>query len=200
MLEVFIPVTLVLATVRVVERALAMTQAVSPVANVAVAQKLIVRGVLEPDMRAEAVLEVVLPVAAVTLIAGEPVHLTVAVTLIVLPVALVVVLAGVDHLAIAPLHAALPLARVNGAVLVTQLTITVTHAVLPVALVLNALFLVDIGALAVAETVQNIAFVSAAIRPGVVAFAGDLVFLKLSAVDSAIGPLKDAAAPEQAIT
>ena len=118
------------------------------------------------------------------------------VTLIVLPVALVVVLAGVDHLAVAPFHAALPLARVHRAVLVAELTVAMPHALLPVALVLNALFLIDVGALAVAEAIENVTSVGTAIWPGVVTLSSDLVLFELTGVDRAISPLEDAAAPE----
>ena len=119
-----------------------------------------------------------------------------AVTFIVLPIALIVVLGGVDHLAVAPLHAALPQTRVNGAVLIPKLTVAVSHALLPVTLVLNTLFLVDVGALSVAEAIEDVTFVGAAIWPGVVTFSSDLVLFELTGVDRAIRPLKDAAAPE----
>ena len=196
-LEVLVPVTLVLATVGIVERTLAVAEAIGPVAHVAIAQELVVARVLEPDVRAEAVLEIVLPVAAVTLIAGKPVHFAMAVTLIVFPFALVIVLAGIDHLAMAPFHAALPLTRVDRAVLVAQLAMAMAHAVLPVALVLNTFFLVDVGTLAVAQTVQNVTLVGASIWPGVAALAADLVLLELAAVDSAVSPLEDATTREQ---
>ena len=124
-------------------------------------------------------------------------HLAMAVTFIVLPIALIVVLRGVDHLAVAPLHAALPLTRVNGAVLVAELTVAVSHALLPVTLVLDALFLVDVGALTVAEAIENVTLVSAAIWPGVVTLSSDLVLFEFTGVDRAIRPLKDAAAPEK---
>ena len=173
-----------------------MAQTVGPVADVAVAEQLVVAGVVQPDVGAESMLQVVFPVAAVALIAGEPVHLAMAVTLIVLPIALIVVLRGVDHLTMAPLHAALPLTRVNGAVLVSELTVAVSHALLPVTLVLDALFLVDVGALTVAEAIENVTFVGAAIWPGVVSLSSDLVLFEFTGVDRAIRPLKDAAAPE----
>ena len=73
-------------------------------------------------MSSETALQVVLPVAGVTLIARKPVHLTMAVALVVLPVALIVVFRGVDHLALAPLHATFPKAGVDGAILVAKLT------------------------------------------------------------------------------
>ena len=127
-------------------------------------------------------------------------HLAVAVALVVLPVAFIVVLGGVDHLTLAPLHATLPEPRVNRAILITKLAMAVTHSILPVAIVLDTLALVDVFAFTVAQTVQNVTLVGALVRPGVSAFAGDLVFFKLTAVDRAISPLKDSAAPKQTQT
>ena len=42
MLEVLVPVALILATVRVVESTLAMAQAVFPVADIAIAEQLVI--------------------------------------------------------------------------------------------------------------------------------------------------------------
>ena len=75
-----------------------------------------------------------------------------------------------------------------------------THSILPVAIVFYTLALVDVLAFTMAQTIQNITLVSALIGPGVSALAGDLVFFKLTAVDRAIGPLKDTAAPKKSQT
>ena len=76
----------------------------------------------------------------------------------------------------------------------------VTHSILPVTIVLDTLALVDVLAFTVAQTVQNVTLVVALVRPGVSALAGDFVFFKLTAVDGAISPLKDTAAPKQSQT
>ncbi len=174
-----------------------MAKAVSPVTNVPVSEELVIAGGVEPDVSTKSVLQVILPVSTIALVAGEPVHLTVAVSLIVLPVALIVVLAGVDHLAGAPLHAALPLALVERTILVAKLTIAVSHAVLPITVVFNAFLFVDVFALAMAQAIQNITFVCALIWPRIGTLASDLVLSELSTVDSAIGPFEDTTAAKQ---
>ena len=200
MLEVLIPVTLVLTAVRVIESALAMSQAVFPVAHVAIAEQFVVRAGVKPDVRSETALQVVLPVARVSLIARQPVHLTVAVSLIVLPVALVVVLRCVDHLTLAPFHAALPETRVHRSILVTKLAMSVSHSVLPMAIVFYAFALIYVLAFAVAQSIENVSFVGALVRPGICTLSSDLVLLELTTVDGAIGPLKDTTAPEKTKT
>jgi hypothetical protein len=73
----------------------------------------------------------------------------------------------------------------------------VPHAILPVAVVLNALLLVDILALAVAQAIQDITLVGALIGPGIGTLPSDLVLTEFSIVDGTILPLKDAAAPQK---
>ena len=165
-----------------------MAETVEPVANVAVAEQLVVRTLVKPDVGAEARLEIVDPVAGVLLIACEPVHFTVSISLVVLPIALVVVAAGVGHLAGAPFHAALPVSLVQRTVLVTELSVTMTHAVLPLADVLNAFLVVGVLSLAVSEAIQDFALILAPIGPEILAFASDLVLPKLSFVLGTVGP------------
>ena len=74
-----------------------------------------------------------------------------------------------------------------------------SHSVLPVAVVLNALSLVDVLSLTVAETIQNITLVGALIWPGVRALTSDFILLKFTAVNCSIYPFEDSASPKEAI-
>jgi len=91
MLEVLRPVTFILASVRVIERAFSVSEALLPVSNVPVSQQLVLTVGIEPDVSSETALVVVFPVAGVLFIACEPVHNTVTVTLVVLPSTFIVV-------------------------------------------------------------------------------------------------------------
>ena len=189
-LEVVDPFALVLRAIRIVESALAVALALPPVADVTVAQELVVRGAIKPDVGAEAALEVVLPVAFVLLVRGQPVHGALAVAQVVLPHALVEVGGGVGHLAEAPLHASLPGAGEDAAVLVDESALAVSETVDPLALVLDAFFRVDVLAFAVAKAVFYLSLIGRSIRPAVTADTRNLVVLELSLVLSAISPLE----------
>lgn len=117
-------------------------------------------------------------------------HDSVAVTLVVLPVSFIEVATCVGHLALAPLHASLPLTLVDGAILVVQLAVAVSHSVEPCPVVLHAFLRIDVLALAVAESIEHISLVSAAIGPGVVSSASYLVFLEIAFVDRPISPFE----------
>lgn len=190
LLEVVDPVALVLGAVRVVEGSLTVSEALLPVADVPVSEELVIRVGLQPDVGSKAALEVVLPVSGVLLVAGEPVHDSVAVTLVVLPLTLVVVSTGVGHLSFAPFHSSLPLTLVDGAVFVGKLSVTVAHSFVPLALVFNSLFSVDVLALSVAEAVEYVALVVGAIGPLISALTGDFILFELTLVDGSISPLE----------
>ena len=71
------------------------------------------------------------------------------------------------------------------------------HAVLPVAHVLNALAIVDVFAFAMAESIQNFAFVCALVRPGVRALSSYFVLFEFSVVDRSVCPFEDTTSPEK---
>ena len=71
------------------------------------------------------------------------------------------------------------------------------HAILPVAHVLDALAIVDVFAFAMAESIQNFAFVCALVRPGVRALSSYFVLFEFSIVDRSVCPFKDTTAPEK---
>lgn len=150
-------------------------------------------------MGAKAALEVVLPVALVLLVAGEPEHGPLPVPLVVGPVAVVVVSAGVGHLTLAPLHASLPLALVDRAILVGQGAGSVPHAVEPRPLVLDTLLGVDVLACPVSEAVLDTALESRAVWPRVTADTGDLVLAELSLVDGPICPAERSLSVEEPV-
>ena len=137
-----------------------MAQTVLPVANVTVSEEFVVAARVKPNMGSKSMLEVVLPIANVPLIAVQPVHDAMTVTLIVLPVAFVVVAAGVGHLTLAPFHASLPCTLVDGAILVLELTIAVSHALLPGACELYTFLLVDVSALAMSQSILDTTLVA----------------------------------------
>ena len=67
--QIVTPHTLILASIRIVEGTVTVSQAEFPIADVAVTQKLVVTvGALEPDVRSEATLVVFIPVTGVLLI------------------------------------------------------------------------------------------------------------------------------------
>jgi hypothetical protein len=160
MLEILMPISLILAPIGIVEGSLAMAQTVLPVAHVTVSEEFVVAARIQPNVGSKSMLKVVLPIANVSLVAVQPVHDAMTVTLIVLPVAFVVVVAGVGHLALAPFHASLPSTLVDGAILVLEFAVAASHALLPSACVLYTFLLVDIGALAMSQSILDIALVA----------------------------------------
>ena len=141
-------------------------------------------------MGSETALEVIFPVARVSFICGEPMHDTVAVTLIVFPCSFVKVATSVGHLSLAPFHTTLPLALVDRTVVVGQLTVAVPHTVQPCSFVNNAFLLIGVLSLSMTEAIEYMSDVSAAIFPGIVALAGDLVLFEFSFVLCAISPFE----------
>lgn len=188
--EVLDPVAFILATVGVVEHSSAMSLTELPVAHIPVTQQLVLGGSIKPDMGTKTTLEVVFPIALVLLLAGEPVHTALTVTLIVGPLSFIKVAACIGHLALAPLHSSFPLAFVHGSILVGEDALTVAHSIDPGSHVLDAFRLVDVLSNAVSEAISHLSLVSRLIRPGVFPRARNLVGGELALVDSAVGPAK----------
>jgi len=164
-----------------------MSKTKFPVADIAVSEEFVVTaGTFKPDVCAKAALIVVLPVASVLLVGGDPVHNTLTVTLVQAPLALIVVSSSIGHLALAAFHTLLPFTLVNGAVSVAEYTVAMAKATDPLALINNPLLRVGVCAAAMSEAVNDLAFIVAAIGPVVAAVTGDLVLPELSLV---LGPV-----------
>lgn len=111
-------------------------------------------------MSAEAALHVVSPIPRVLFVTGDPVHDSLAVALVVFPISFVVVACLVSHLSSSLFHAFRPVSFINTPILVPQLSVTVAHSVYPRTLVLYTLLLIDVNALTLSQTIDNLAFVS----------------------------------------
>lgn len=199
MLEVFFPFSFILAAVGVIESTLAMSLAKHPVADVPVSQQLALCGAVQPDVGAESALEVVFPVAFVLFGAGLPVHAALTVSLVVGPLTLVVVSAGVGHGSVAPFHSSLPLSFVDRPVLVNELSFAMSHTIEPLADVFDTFLGVDVFALAVSETVLDLALVSGAVGPLVTADASDLVAFEFTLVLGSVSPIETALTMQESV-
>ena len=91
LLVVLYPITLILRAIGIVKGTFAVTEALLPVADVAVPEQFVVASGVKPNMSSKALLIVVNPLTSVLFICGDPVHDTLAVALVVFPISLVVV-------------------------------------------------------------------------------------------------------------
>jgi hypothetical protein len=77
--------------------------------------------------------------------------------------------------------------------------VAITHAINPGTFILDALLRVIVGSSTMAESIENLTFVGAAISPVVTALSSDLIVFKFTFVSGAIGPLKGAFAIKKAM-
>ena len=171
-----------------------------PVADIAVSEELVVTtGAFKPDVGAKAALVVVLPVASVLLVSGDPVHDTLTVALVQAPLALIVVASSIGHLALAAFHTLFPFTLINGAVSVAEYAVAVAETSDPLALIHYTLLRVSVCAAAMSEAVYDLAFIVAAISPVVATVTGDLVLPELSLVLGAVMPQEFALAMQETV-
>jgi hypothetical protein len=171
-----------------------------PVADIAVSEEFVVTaGTFKPDVGAKAALVVVLPVASVLLVGGDPVHNALTVTLIQAPLALIVVPGSIGHLAFTALHTLLPFTLVNRAVAISEYAVAVAEASDPLSFIHNSFLRVGVCTAAMSEAVNNLAFIVAAIGPVVAAITSDLILPELPLVLGAVMPQEFSLAMQETV-
>ncbi len=151
-------------------------------------------------MGAESTLQVLNPISSVLLVACYPEHNAVTVAFVVLPITFIVISCCVGHSAVTPFHTLLPITLVDRAVFITKLPVTVTHSIKPSSFVFYSFLVINISAVSMSKSIQNVSLVSASVRPSVVTLAGDFIFTEFAFVYSPVSPFKCTLAVEKAVS
>lgn len=185
LLHVVVPVPFVFRSIGIEESSKALSLALHPVSIISVTKDLKLGSIFQPHVRSLAVLLVVVPVSHILLVGGYPHHGAESFLNVVDPHAFVVVARRVCHLSEAMFNAVAKGSLEKRAIAELYFPFAITLAVLPLSAVSCVFRLGDEFAIALLATVVDFADVSAAIRPGVFAFAFDDVVFKFAVVDYA---------------